>query len=462
MGYVDIDTRIGRKLKRLRETARQFGKDVVRPAGIRLDAYHDPSEVIEKSSPLWDVVRGYRELGFHKIMIPRAFGGDLGRYSSLALPVINEEIGYADGGLGISLLASCMPFLFAMLSPDASVRDWARAYAADTKGEMIGCWAITEPAHGSDWIQGVSRAGNDPRTAPSLVAVKKGDDYILNGAKSAWVSNGTIATHAVLHVGLDQSMGIHGSGLALCPLDLPGISKGAPLNKIGQRALNQGEIFFNDVVLPKKYMLFSIPGMFGANTFGHTFLGIANSSMGSTFAGQARASMEESLRFARSNRRGGSLLSDQPEIKIKLFHMFSAVEASRMFSMKVANHFMAKLTSPMFRTGAAFRGTFALMGKALGMYEGLNDKYDFVKKMTRKITTPEQHNELMNWGSYGVASKIRATETAYQTAMDAMQIFGEKAYDRAYPIEKFVRDARASTIEDGINDLLALASCEGL
>ena len=91
---------------------------------------------------------------------------------------------------------------------------------------MIGCWAITEPDHGSDWILG----GNDPQCGPSVKAVLKGDEYILNGEKSAWVSNGTIATHATLHVSLDPSRGMQGQGLAIIPLNLPGISRGKPLD----------------------------------------------------------------------------------------------------------------------------------------------------------------------------------------------------------------------------------------
>ena len=48
-----------------------------------------------------------------------------------------------------------------------------------------------------------------------------------------------------------------GQGLAIIPLDLPGITKGKPLDKIGQRPLNQGEIFFEDVKIPKEYMVIS-------------------------------------------------------------------------------------------------------------------------------------------------------------------------------------------------------------
>ncbi|MDY6824444.1 MAG: acyl-CoA dehydrogenase family protein [Thermodesulfobacteriota bacterium] len=462
MGYLELDVKIGRKLKALQENAREFGMEVVRPAGVELDRLHDPAEVIAEGSVLWDVFKQFRETGLHKLMIPRAFGGTMGTMPSLAATLLNEQMGYADGGLAISLLVSCMPFAFAIMSPEAEVRNWAREYVEDTGANMVGCWAITEPEHGTDWIMGVSKAGSDPRLAPELTAVKKGDEYILNGQKAAWVSNGTIATHAVLHVGLDQSMGIHGSGIALCPLDLPGISRGAPLNKLGQRPLNQGEIIFKDVKLHKKYMLIPISGFFGANTFGLTFLGMANSSMGATFSGQAQASLDEALTFAKNNTREGLLLAEQEDVKLKLFRMFTRVEAARLFSRKVSDHFFSKTSGPVSSLGSSFRATFWMLGKALQSYYNLYEKHDSVRNFSKRFMNPKKASDLMEWGKYGVASKITATETAYDVAVDAFQIFGEKALSSEYPIGKMLRDARASLIEDGVNDALAMASYEGI
>ncbi|MFH1885270.1 MAG: acyl-CoA dehydrogenase family protein [Pseudomonadota bacterium] len=462
MGTLDLDVKLCRRLTALQETAREFGRDVVRPAGVELDRLHDPADVIAKDSVLWDVFRGFRERGLHKAMIPKAFGGTIGDIPSLATPLINEEMGYADGGLAVSMLVACMPFAFAILSPHAEIRNWARDFVRDSRGEMIGCWAITEPDHGTDWVLGTSKEGCDPRTAPGLTAVKKGDEYIVNGWKSAWVSNGTIATHAVLHVGLDPSKGVHGSGLALCPLDLPGVSRGAPLNKIGQRALNQGEIIFDEVKLHKKYMLLASPEFFGANHFGHSFLGLANSSMGVTWASQAQASFDEALRYARSHSRGGVTLADRKDVKIRLFRMFAKVEAARLLARKVSNHFFAMMSSPMFSLAASRKTTFWAMSNALHLYLQAHERYESVKRFSRRATHPEKHSELMDWGQYGVLSKITATETACEVAADAVRILGEDAALPGCLVEKMLRDARASTIEDGVNDALALASCEGL
>ncbi|MBI9074067.1 MAG: acyl-CoA/acyl-ACP dehydrogenase [Desulfatibacillum sp.] len=462
MGYLDLDTKMNKRLKALQQTAREFGREVVRPAGIALDKLTDPADVIADDSVLWDVFQGFRERGLHKVMIPKAFGGAMGALPPLALTLVNEQMGYADGGLAVSMLVAGMPFVFAIMSPHKEVRNWARDFVNDTKGNMIGCWAITEPDHGTDWVLGTSRAGGDPRLAPGLTAVKKGDEYILHGWKSAWVSNGTIATHAVLHVGLDPSKGIHGSGIALCPLDLPGITRNAPLNKVGQRPLNQGEIIFDEVKLPKKYMLLPAPGFFGANTFGHTFLGVANSSMGVTFAGQAQATLDEALRFAYENKRNGILLAEQEDVKIRLFRMFAKVEAARNLARKTSLHFMSMSSGRISNFATSHRLTFWALGNALHAFFQAYEKYESVRDWAEVLTHPVRTNELMEWGKYGVASKITATETAYEVAQEALQIFGVDALSPDCPIEKMLRDARASMIEDGANDALAMAAFEGV
>ena len=291
MGFHELDPTLSEEAVFLAESAREFGQAVMRPAGIALDRLHDPSDVIAKGSVLWDVVRGYREQGFHRLMILKAFGGWMGKVPPETGVLLNERFGHADAGLAVSLVVSGMPFAMAPLFNDAKIRRLARDYAEDKEGALVGCWGITEPDHGSDWPMGTTPLGSNPKMAPTLQAVRHGNEYVLNGQKSAWVSNGTIATHAMLHVGLDPSMGMHGQMLAFCPLDLPGISRGKPLNKIGQRALNQGEIFFSDVVLPKSHLLYHKPLPGGDSPFARGSLGIVNGETSIMISGLARPPM---------------------------------------------------------------------------------------------------------------------------------------------------------------------------
>ena len=79
----------------------------------------------------------------------------------------------------------------------------------------------------------------DPDIFGQVTAQADGSDYVISGQKAAWVSNGTIATHAVTYRPLDRTKGMAGGGVAFVPLNLPGVSKGRPLDKMGQRALNK-------------------------------------------------------------------------------------------------------------------------------------------------------------------------------------------------------------------------------
>ncbi len=380
--------------------------EMMRPAGEKLDKLADPQEVIAKDSVLWEVIRTYRELGIHRRGIPKALGGMLEDMDPMTNLLIGEELGYDDAGLAISFGAGGMPFAYAALFPHPKLQEMARAYAEDTKGELIGCWAITEPDHGSDWVMG----GADPRTGPSVRGIKKGDEYIVTGQKSAWVSNGTIATHAVLHVGLEPEQGMQGQGLAIIPLDLPGITRGKPLDKIGQRPLNQGEIYFEEVKIPKEYMVVT-PEMGIMEGMGEAILAGANGGMGITFAGLAKAAYDEAFRYANERIQGGVPILQHQNIRLKLFRMFTLVEAARAATRRMALY------------NAAHQPPSA---------------------------------------PHAVACKVFSTETAFQVASEAIQIFGGYGLSREYPVEKMFRDARAAMIEDGVNETLSLAAVQYL
>jgi alkylation response protein AidB-like acyl-CoA dehydrogenase len=405
MSYADLDYDLTAEERAQRDLARRFGAEVMRPAGITLDRMADPAQVIAKESPLWDVVRQYREIGLHRRGLPESVGGLEDGATPMSSYVITEELGYADAGLAISLGVAAHPFRYAAVSDDPELQALARAFCEDTEGELIGCWGVTEPDHGSDWISapqpGLELEKRD--RAPNVKAKRVGDDYVLNGQKSAWVSNGTIATHAALHLALDPEQGMHGTGICLVPLDLPGISRGAPLDKIGQRPLNQGEIFFHDVCVPKKYMV--VPDTAAGTLALRTILTGANTSMSILFAGLAKAAFDEALAYARQRVQGGVPIFEHQNIKLKLMHMFDLVEAARSLSRRVFLH-----------NSAQPPGSFP----------------------------------------HAIVAKIRSTETAFQTAAEAIQVFGGVGLTRECPIEKIFRDAKSSMIEDGENSALAL------
>ena len=470
MNFQELDPTLPREALALAETAGEFGRTVMRPAGIALDRLKDPSDVIAEGSVLWDVVKGYREQGFHKLMIPGAFGGWMGKVPPETGVLLGERFGHADAGLAVSLAVSGMPFAMAPFFNDAKIRRLARDYAEDRDGAMVGCWGITEPDHGSDWPMGATAQGSDPKLAPSLQAVKKGNAYVLNGQKSAWVSNGTIATHAMLHVGLDSSLGMHGQMLAFCPLDLPGISRGKPLNKIGQRALNQGEIFFSDVVLPKSHLLFYKPLPGGDSPMARGSLGIVNGETSIMISGLTRAAYDEAVKYVRENGRNNGCLSRDENVRLKLFEMFATTEAVRAFvrrSLKFRESFLQPKISRVFPGSLvmSYESTFALAAKWLQVFFRMYDlsfKIKPVRSYFRKTWQSDRVKFRYGTGKYGVAAKVLATEAAFEIASAALEIVGEDGLTGRYPVEKMLRDARASMIEDGCNESLALAASEDL
>ena len=407
MAYPDIDLNLTDAQKQLRDMVKKFGAEVMRPAGIKLDKLADPADVIGKGSILWDVFKQYRELGLHAMNFSKFFGGTLEDMDPMMGILMLEEMGYADAGLAISLGVSGMPFAFCQLLQVPELQELARQYVQDKECELIGCWGITEPDHGGDWSLG----GDKPECGPSLRGVLKGDEYIINGQKSAWVSNGTIATHSLLHVGLDPSRGMQGQGIAICPLDLPGITRGKPLDKIGQRPLNQGEIFFDDVHLPKQYMFWTPPPIGEARGDVFSAGGTPMGSMAVMFGGLARAALDEGIKYARQRIQGGVPIFEHKNIKLKLFEMFMMTESARS------------------------------LARRLQLYNSLSGSASMLHTM---------------------AGKWMCTETAFKVASEAIQIFGGNGLSREYVIEKIFRDARAAMIEDGTNEILALGVVDDL
>jgi alkylation response protein AidB-like acyl-CoA dehydrogenase len=409
MPYRELDLNLSKEVLAMQKEIRNFARNVIRPAGIELDRMTDPADVIAEDSVLWDVFKAHRELDLHMLQMPKAFGGMAEDMDPMAGYLIGEEMGYGDAGLTISLGVSSMPFSFAALFQHVpELKQMALDYCKDKEGKLIGCWAITEPDHGGDWSLG----GNDPRCGPSVTGVLKGDEYIVNGEKSAWVSNGTIATHAVLHVGLVPSKGMQGSGLAIIPLDLPGISKDKPLDKMGQRPLNQGSIIFKDARIPKQYMVIGEEAIGAMPQMGEAILAGANGGMSIVFAGLAKAAFEEAFRYSQERIQGGVPIFEHQNIKLKLFKMFTMVEAARANSRRMHLYNTAHPEAPS--------------------------------------------------GTHAVAAKCLSTETATFVASEAMQIFGGYGLAREYPIEKMYRDARAGMIEDGVNETLSLQAVEYL
>ena len=137
----------------------------------------------------------------------------------------------------------------------------------------------------------------------------------------------------------------------------------------------------------------------------------ANTSMGLTFAGLARSALDEGLHYAQERIQGGEPIIRHQNVRLKLMRMFTAVEAARALS-----------------------------------------------RQAQAINAANPPGSL----PHGVACKALATETAFQVASEALQIHGGNGLTREYLIEKILRDARTSMIEDGTNETLMIRAAHFL
>lgn len=400
MGLIDLDYGLTDTQKAVKTATREFCMAVWRPAALQLDKLPDPADVVAPGSVFWDVIRQTRAWN-------QSGEGGGGALDPLSQIIMAEEQAYASVDFAITMSCAGMPFAYTMLSTDETVRDMTRQFTEDLEVKMIGCWAITEPDHGSDWLMD-GDTPEDPKRVPQVRARLDGDDYVVNGQKSAWVSNGTIATHAALFLNLDNGKGEMSNGIAAIPLDFPGITRGKPWDKLGQRALNQGEIFFDNVRIPREYFVATEPEQY--RVYWEGLLAAANAGMGVMFVGVAQAALDEALRYAGERVQGGKVIFEHQGVKMRLFEMFKQVEAARSLARRVA------------------------LNNVLG--------------------TPALQ--------YSMASKIFATETAFNVASQAIQIFGGIGLARDSVIEKIFRDARMGMVEDGVNETLALSGAERL
>ncbi len=375
----------------IQDTCHRFAVEVLRPAGPVLDEMA-PEETLAPESPLWRVLEQAQELG---LSVAAMLEMDELERSRLLL-IASEELAWGEPGLAGMILVSQMPALYSALAGNMEMVEYC-------DGKM-GCWGITEPDHGSDTLDadGSLQAENGSYGRPNCVARIEDDKIIINGQKSAWVSGGITAQVCALYCHLEENGETRPGIVAIVPLDLPGVSRGKPLDKMGLRSLNQGEIYFDNVEVPISHLL---AGPDDYADMVYKTLAEANVHVANLAVGVARAAYEHALEYAHQRKQGGQKIIRHQNVKYRLFHMFRKVEAARALVRRVAEY-NATASQP------------ALQGS--------------------------------------MAAKVTATQTAFEVASEALQMFGGNGLTKEYPIEKLLRDARACLIADGCNEVLAM------
>lgn len=208
-----------------RETVREFmAREVVPHHGQWEKDGIVPREVWKKAG----------EIGMFGFSVPEEYGGagitDF-RYNTV---IVEEVIATGSSGLGFSLHNDVMAPYLVDLTDDGQKQRWLPGFAS---GELITAIAMTEPGAGSD-LQGV-------RTT----AVREGDHYVLNGQKT-FITNGINADLVVVVAKTDPDAGARGITLLVVERGMEGFTRGRNLDKIGMKAQDTAELFFDDVRVP--------------------------------------------------------------------------------------------------------------------------------------------------------------------------------------------------------------------
>jgi len=216
----------------LRKTVRHF-------VDQEMDPYVNEWEKAGKA-PLHDLFKKMGDLGLLGIHKPEAFGGAGLDYSYNL--VFAEEIGRAYGGsipMAIGVQTDMATPALARFGSDQLKQEFLTPAIS---GEMVACIGVSESAAGSD-VAGLK-----------TTAKSEGDDYIINGSKM-WITNATQGDFVCLLANTSGGAVHENKSLIIVPLNLPGISVSAPLDKMGMRASDTGQIFFDDVRVPKRYRI---------------------------------------------------------------------------------------------------------------------------------------------------------------------------------------------------------------
>ena len=376
----------------------RFAKEVMRPLGAALDKL-DAREVIAPGSPYYSIFAEYAKLGLDPSLLAQLPPDVAIRTESL----IGEEMGWGDAGLSATLIVAAFPIQMASLVGNQELVELCR--------DKIGCWMITHPDKGSDvqvfdmpreWTPG------QPGNKGNVWGRIDGDEIVVNGQCSAWVSNGAVAQVALGYLSAEYDGSFfepdgrpHGMAVIL-PLDRPGVSKGKPLDKLGQRSLPQGEIYFDNVRVPKRFAVALKDEYYGNMASAWS---MAGTHMSQIFTGVARAGFEHALAYCHERKQGGRRLIDHQLTRYRLGDMLRRVEICRSVARRSLSFArLSPLTHPYVTASA----------------------------------------------------KVTVTQEAMKVVDEALQLFGGAGTSREYPIERLYRDARAALIEDGENYVLTM------
>lgn len=357
----------------MRKMVRDFAEKECAPGAEHRD------ETEEFSVEIWNKAG---ELGLAGITFPEEYGGVGADYISYAIAV--EELSRVDASVGVTISAHsslCANPIY-KFGTEAQKKKYLVPLAT---GEKLGAFGLTEPMAGSD--------ASGTRTT----AVRKGDEYILNGSK-IFITNAYYADTYVVTAQMDKSKGNRGIAAFIIEKGMPGFSFGKKEKKMGIRSSATYELVFEDVHVPAENLLGEEGQGFkiAMQTLDFGRIGIASQALGI-----AQGAYEQCMKYTKERVQFGKAISEFQNTQFKLADMATQIEAARCLVYKACQMADAHVS----------------VSKASAM------------------------------------AKMFASETAMAVTTMGVQLHGGYGYTREYPAERMMRDAKITEIYEGTNEI---------
>ncbi|TAN33456.1 acyl-CoA dehydrogenase [bacterium] len=310
-----MDFELTTEQRAIRDTCRDFAREVVAPAAEELDREHKFG---------YDIVRQMGDLGLFGLPFPLEFGGAGGDFLSLCLAI--EEISRADTGVGITLEAAVC--LGASPIHAFGTKEQKERWLPDLlAGRTLWAFGLTEPEAGSD-------AG-----ATGTRAELRDDQWVINGAKQFITNCGTDISAGVTVTALTGK----GSGgrpeisAIMIPTGAPGYHVREPYRKLGWHSSDTHPLSFEDCTVPGENLLGARGG--GYRQFLHTLMG-GRIAIAALSVGLAQACLDASLAYAKERRTFGKPISKHQAVQFKLADMAMETELARTMVYRAATAYM--------------------------------------------------------------------------------------------------------------------------
>jgi alkylation response protein AidB-like acyl-CoA dehydrogenase len=305
---VSVEIQLTQDQMAIRDMVRDFARNEIVPHASEWD---------EKQEFPRDLFAKLGELGLLGVLFPEEYGGaGLGYMEYVS---ILEEIGAADGGVGLSVAAHnslCTNHLFLFGSEELK-----REYLPKlTSGEWLGAWGLTEPQAGSD-------AGGTRTTA-----LRDGDEWVLNGSKN-FITHATVGRAAVVVARTSKEGGHRGISSFFVPFDRPGVSPGKKENKLGMRCSDTSSLVLEECRIPVSFLLGSEGDGFVQSM---NVLDGGRISIAALALGIARGALDATIEYSTVREQFGKPLSSFQLTRGKLADMATEVDAARLLTHRAA------------------------------------------------------------------------------------------------------------------------------